>query len=194
MEASSAEAETYARSAGEQDETDTRMITYSVSLNLAVENIEETKRTLTEQVGSFDGYITRESSTHITARIPAQNMDSFLAIARENGKIENETRTGIDITEQYRDNVIRLESLRNIRERYLLLLQRASTVSEMISIERELERINTQIELMEGKIRFAEMSVAYSDITVRLSERVRPGPLSWIFYGLYLGIKWLFVW
>jgi hypothetical protein len=170
------------------------MITYSVNLRLSVENVEETKRTITEQVGNFDGYITRETGNYITARIPAQNMDSFLVVARENGKIESETRTGADITEQYRDNVIRLESLKNIRERYLLLLQRANNVAEMISIERELERINTQIELLEGKIKYAEMSVAYSDITVSCFERAKPGPLGWVFYGLFLGLKWLFVW
>jgi hypothetical protein len=121
-------------------------------------------------------------------------MDSFLNHARTLGNIEHESRTGTDITDQYRDNVIRLDSLTNVRNRYLALLEQADTVSDILSIERELERVNTEIELLEGRIRHAELSVAYSNITIRFNERTRPGPIGWIFVGLYHGIRWLFVW
>jgi hypothetical protein len=67
-------------------------------------------------------------------------------------------------------------------------------VSDILSIEKELERINTEIEILEGRIKYAELSVTYSNITVRFREKAAPGPLGWIFYGVYRGIKWLFVW
>ncbi|MDR1024131.1 MAG: DUF4349 domain-containing protein, partial [Treponema sp.] len=67
-------------------------------------------------------------------------------------------------------------------------------VSDILSIEKELERINTEIELLEGRIKYAELSVEYSDITVRFREKAKPGPFGWIFYGFYRGIRWLFVW
>ncbi|MCL2443271.1 MAG: DUF4349 domain-containing protein, partial [Treponema sp.] len=176
------------------NESDNRMVTYTVSIGLTVKNVEDTKGKLIEQVSVFDGYITRESNNSITMRIPTENMDNFIEAAKKYGKVENESKTGVDISEQYRDNVIRLENLKEVRDRYLTLLQRANTVTEILSIERELERVNTEIDVLEGRIRFAEMSVAYSNITIRLFERVTPGPLGWIFYGLYRGIKWLFVW
>jgi hypothetical protein len=121
-------------------------------------------------------------------------MENFMNNARTLGKIENETKTGTDITEQYRDNVIRLESLKSVRDRYLALLENANAVKDILSIEKELERVNTEIEILEGRIKYAELSVAYSNITVRFEEKTRLGPLGWIFYGLYLGIEWLFVW
>jgi len=170
------------------------MVTYTVSLGLSVNNVEDTKGKIIEQVSVFDGYITRESNNSITMRIPTDKMDEFIEAAKKYGKVENESKTGVDITEQYRDNVIRLENLKNVRDRYLTLLQSANTVTEILNIERELERVNTEIDILEGRVRFAEMSVAYSNITVRLHERVKPGPLGWIFYGLYRGVKWLFVW
>jgi hypothetical protein len=173
---------------------DDRMITYSVSMELSVKNPDETRRSIVEQIKQKNGFIVRETENLVTTRIPAENMDDFLSNIRELGKIENETRTGTDITDQYRDNVIRLDSLKNVRNRYLALLERADNVRDILVIEKELERVNLEIERLEGRIKQAELSVAYSIITVRFKERVKPGPVSWIFYGLFHGIKWLFVW
>jgi len=184
----------YMERSGGESENDSRMVTYSVNIQISVNNVEETRKILTEQIENSGGYITRESNNQITARIPVEYMDEFLNITKTLGKVENESKTGLDITDQYRDNVIRLESLRSIRSRYLELLQRAETIGDILSIEKELERVNTEIEIMEGRIQYAQMSVAYSNITVRFNERVRPGPIGWIFYGLYAGLKWLFVW
>jgi hypothetical protein len=180
------------RSAKETD--DSRMVTYSVSLRLSVKNPEETRKILVEQVNSNNGFIVRESDDYITSRIPVTHMEAFLNNARTLGKIDNETKTGTDITDQYRDNVIRLDNLKNVRDKYLALLAKANAVADILSIERELERVNTEIEILEGRIKYAELSVEYSNITVLFRERAKPGPLGWIFYGLYRGLKWLIVW
>jgi len=177
-----------------RSENDDRMITYSVSLDLSVKNTEEARKTLVEQVANNNGFVVRESENYMTTRIPVENMENFLKNARTLGKIENETKTGTDITDQYRDNVIKLESLKSVRDRYLALLGKANTISDILSIEKELERVNVGIELLEGKIKYAELSVVYSNITVRFREKAKPGPIGWIFYGLYRGMKWLFVW
>ena len=174
-----------------------RMITYTASLTLSVKNSDEAREVrekLSENTKVYNGFIVRVTDNLITARIPADNMDNFLADARKLGKAVEERKTGIDITDQYRDNLIRLESLKNVRGRYLALLERAVNVSDILSIEKELERIITQIELLEGRIKYAELSAAYSNITVNFRERSKPGPVGWIFVGLYKGIKWLFVW
>jgi len=176
------------------NEAESRMIMYSVSMELFVTDTENTRRLITEHVNAFNGYITRDSNNAIVARIPSEKMDDFLAEARKLGKVENESKTGVDITEQYRDNVIRLESLKSVRERYLLLLGKANSVNDILSIEKELERINSQIELMEGRIKNAETSVAYSNISIRFNVKTKPGPVGWIFIGLYRSVKWLFVW
>jgi hypothetical protein len=188
---SSSESGQLSRRASEIEE---RMIAYTVSLVLSVKSTDETKTVLLEQVKNNNGYIVKETENYITARIPSQNMDNFISNAKTLGKTENETKTGIDITDQYRDNLIRLESLKSIRNRYLTLLEKANTVSDILNIEKELERINTEIELLEGKIKYAELSVTYSNITVRFGEKAKPGPVGWLFYGLYRGIKWLFIW
>jgi hypothetical protein len=173
---------------------DNRMITYSVSLELSVKNTEDTRKKIIEQIKNYNGFIIREEENYLITRIPAENMDNFIIITKEFGKVEDESKNGTDITDQYRDNLIRLDSLKNVRDRYLSLLEKANGVNDMLSIEKELERINTEIERLEGRIKYAELNVRYSNITIRFREKVKPGPLGWIFYGLYYGIKWLFVW
>ena len=182
------------RSQRPENVSEDRMITYSVMLTLSVKNPEETKKILLEQVKENDGFIVREDEHSITTRIPSENMDNFIIKAKTLGKIENESKRGTDITDQYRDNVIRLDNLKNVRARYLALLERANTVSDILSIEKELERVNTEIEVLEGRIKHAQQSVAYSSITVNFREKTRPGIVGWVFVGLYRGIKWLFVW
>ncbi|MDR2021215.1 MAG: DUF4349 domain-containing protein [Treponema sp.] len=171
-----------------------RMITYSVSLGLSVKDIEGTRKTIAEQTKIYKGFIVGESTNYITARIPAANMDAFIGEIKALGKTEEERKNGTDITDQYRDNVIRLESLKTVRDRYLGLLAKANTVTDILSIEKELERVNVEIEILEGKIKYAELSVAYSSVTVGFREKAKPGPLGWIFYGIYQGIKWLVIW
>jgi hypothetical protein len=174
--------------------SEARMIAYTIYLELEVKNIDESKKNIAAETGTFNGYITEESKNYVTSRIPVGNMDAYLEKIKTMGKVKQEHKTGNDITDQYRDNAIRLESLKTVRARYGALLEKATGVTEMVSIEKELERINTEIELLEGRMKYAEQSVDYTKITVRLAEKTSPGPIGWIFYGLYSGINWLFVW
>jgi len=182
------------RASRARETADDRMVAYTATLNLSVKNTEETRSKLIEYTKSNDGFIIRETDDFITSRIPAKNMDNFISESKTLGKIENESKTGTDITDQYRDNVIRLDNLKSIRDRYLALLERANTINDILTIEKELQRVVLEIERLEGMIKNAELSVAYSSVTVRFREKAKPGPVGWIFYGLYRGVKWLFVW
>ena len=176
------------------DDSADRMITYSVSLHLSVKQVDEARKTLIDEVKNAKGFVIQETENSIRTRIPSEKMDDFINNAKKNGNVENIRKTGTDITEEYRDNAIRLENLKKVRERYLTLLEKADAVIDILSIEKELERVNTEIEIFEGRIKYAEQSVTYSHITIFLNENIKPGPIGWIFYGIYVGVKWLFVW
>ncbi|MCL2219225.1 MAG: DUF4349 domain-containing protein [Chitinispirillia bacterium] len=171
-----------------------RMMTYSLTQDLVVKNTDETKKALIAQVITNRGFIVGERDRSVTARIPVENMDRFAAYARTLGKVEYETKRGTDITDQYRDNTARMNNLKRVRDRYLALLERAEAISDILSIEKELERISSEIEVLEGRIRHSEQSVAFSIITVSFREKTTLGPLGWVFYGLYRGVGALFVW
>jgi 5-methylcytosine-specific restriction endonuclease McrA len=173
---------------------DSRMVAYTISLALTVKNTDETKNILLQSVKNCNGYVVQESENYIAARVPQENAERFIHTSKALGKTVSESKTGTDITDQYRDNVIRLDNFKNVRQRYLALLERADSVHEVLSIEKELQRVELEIEVLEGRIKHSEQSVAYSYVTVRFREKTRPGPVGWVFYGLYHGVKLLFVW
>lgn len=109
------------------------------------------------------------------------------------GDVENEEVIGLDITDSYRDNLIKLESLKKIKIKYQDLIAKAVNVQDMLAIEKELERINVEIEKLEGSKRASDMMVQYSSIYINFNTE-KPGPLGWIFYLGYKAIKWLFIW
>lgn len=171
-----------------------RMISYTVFLHLQVKDPAESKTLSMGEIESHNGYILQETSRSFTARIPAENMDAFLVKMKVLGSVDREDKTGTDITERYRNDGIRLESLKEVRGRYQALLEMAKTVEEILRIERELERVNTEIEILERKKQAAELSVQYASISVYFDRESKPGPFGWVFYGLYRGIRWLFIW
>jgi len=170
-----------------------RMVAYEVYLELSVKNIEDAKKSIRVRIKNSDGFVVSETTNRVRARIPARNMDAYLNNVKTLGKTEYESKGGEDITDQYRDNAAALNSLKAVRDRYTALLEKAEAVNDILSIEKELERVNLAIEKLEGKIKYAEQSVSYSSITVSLREPVKLGPVGWVFYGLYHGIAWLFV-
>ena len=76
----------------------------------------------------------------------------------------------------------------------LELLQRGAHVSEALQVQRELERITCTIEQLRGQLNLMQHQVSMSTIDLTLEKPTRPGPLGWIFFGLYHAIRRLFVW
>jgi len=170
-----------------------RMVAYAAYLELSVKNIEDTKKLIRERIKNCKGFVVSETTNSVNARLPARNMDDFLNNVKTLGKTKYESKSGEDITDQYRDNAAALNSLKTVRDRYAALLEKAESVDDILKVEKELERLNLTIEKLEGRIKYAEQSVAYSIITVSLREPVKLGPVGWVFYGLYHGVAWLFV-
>ncbi len=100
---------------------------------------------------------------------------------------------GEDVTEEYLDLRIRLDNLEKARLRYLDLLNKAQNVGETLAVEKELERITMEIERLKGRIGYLERVVRFSTIQVVFERPTNPGPVGWVFYILYHGVKWLFV-
>jgi len=171
-----------------------RMIAHSVTIEIKGGKPEEIRDNINREVEKFMGFIVQESPSKVRLRVPVQNLDAFCEQVRKTGKVVFEQKTGSDITDAYHDDLIRLETLKTVRARYIDLLNKATKVEDMLNIEKELERINGQIELYEGRKKYSENRVAYADVLIMIGESTTLGPLGWVFYGLFKGIRWLFIW
>jgi hypothetical protein len=142
----------------------------------------------------YNGYVLNAEHGVTSIRIPATGFHDAIKEIELLGKVKDENITGQDVTDDFRDYQTRLDNAEKTRQRYLALLDMAHNIDEILKVERELERLNTDIEFLKGKIDRLSHLVQYSTITVRTINEVRPGPVGYLFYGIYTGIKWLFVW
>ena len=178
---------------GEQ-EFDARMVISSARLRLEVAQQDTVHAKVIKLAGKYKGYVLSSGDMETAIRIPSINFYDAIAEIETYGKVVAKDITGQDITDEYRDLNVRLDNAEKTRQRYLALLDRANNVSDMLKIEAELERINVQIETMKGKLERLHHLVEYSTITVNTSKEIRPGPIGYVFYGLYKGLTWLMVW
>lgn len=81
-----------------------------------------------------------------------------------------------------------------MRDRLAALLERATTVEEILAVERELGRVTESLTLLEAKLAAQSTRVDFAEVRLHVEDPPSPGPVGWVFYGLFKGVKWLFVW
>lgn len=168
-------------------------IIYNAYINLTVKQIDSTNNQLKKIAADNKGYVVETGSRRSVIKVEHQLLNSAIQSIGELGKIEYKNIVGQDVTEQYLDLQMRLENAVKSRERYLELLKQAENVQTALSVEKELERITLTIEQLEGKIKNIDRNTHYATITINLTQKKKLGPLGFVFKGVYLGVKWLFV-
>jgi hypothetical protein len=170
-----------------------RIIIYNARLEIESGDLEKTSKEILNIPSVYGGYIVSASNYRVVFRIPS---DKFESSIKDLEKIKSVTSKNIyseDVTDTYRDTELRLDNKLKARDRYLDLLKRAENVTAAVSVEKELERLNTEIETMKGRLKQLSHLARYSTITVSIEEETKPGPIGYILMYAWKGIKWLFV-
>ena len=135
-------------------------------------------RVIAEGVGGFveqlssNGVGEFQQST-ITVRVPQAEFFSVFEQIKALGEVQNENAGSEDVTERFIDLEARLKSAQREELSLLSLLERAETVAEILTIERELNRVRSDLERLQGQLNFLERRVDLSAITVFLSPPQR---------------------
>jgi hypothetical protein len=147
------------------------------------ENIERSKASIDSLAKRFDSYIANESYSegydrytyNITIRIAAEVFDRFLAeLIAGPDVIKTKSVNVSDVTEEYYDLASRLENNKAVEVRYRELLGRASTVKDILEIERSLGEIRGEIESQQGRLNRFNNEIAYSTLEIVLYQEKSP--------------------
>ena len=175
-----------------------RKLTRRAWLGFRVDDEEEIPAkvgTLKRLVESHQGYLAHEHESGATVRVPAAELDAFLeALIAGQGELLERRVEVLDVTRSYVDLESRLGSAKKTRARLEALLERAQDVEDVLSIEKELGRITAEVEAMEAQLRNLSQEVALATVEIQFRTESSPGPVGWLFYGVFQGVKWLFVW
>jgi hypothetical protein len=143
-----------------------RLVIYTAQLHVLVPSAKESLAKFLARVEQLGGYMQSRSQHTITVRVPAQTFDSILDETREYGKITHEKIDALDVTRQFRDVTIRLETAEKSRQRLLEILAKAEKVEDVLKIEEQIRRLVTEIELMKAELRNLSDRITFSTITV----------------------------
>lgn len=174
-----------------------RKLIWTARMIVQVREIDEALRRVEEIVESHGGYIEQltdggETSARLTIRVPSVSFDETTGSLEGLGKLLRRTIDGRDVTEEYVDIEARMETLRQLRNRLLALLDKAEEVPHILAIERELSRVQAQLDALEARLKSLAARVEHSTITLSLERKPVFGPVSQVFRGLWWGIEKLF--
>ena len=170
-----------------------RMIVYNAELHLTVKRPDSTAKALSIIAKKYNGFAQTAGTSYAVLRVKSESLNQALNDIAKLGKVESKSIIARDETDNYFDTKIRMENARKAREKYLDLMQKAVNVQDMVAIEKELDRLNGEIDQYEGQMKRIENNVSLSTITIYIHERKQPGPIGYIFVGIYKVVKFLFV-
>ena len=106
---------------------------------------------------------------NITLRVPSASFDRFLTEISQGVKhFDRKEISAQDVTEEYIDVEARLKTKRILEKRYFELLAKATKISEMLEIEKELSAIREEIEAKEGRLKYLKNQVSMSTVNLEM--------------------------
>lgn len=150
------------------------LLIYRASFLLSVYEVDKTQATLTQAVEGLGGYVSAQTDTQITLRVPAAKFQQALRAVEGAGKVRARNVQASDVGDQYRDLELRLRTAELLRTRLEAMMARTEKVPDALAVQAELERIVREIEQLKGELRALADRIAYSTLVVEFRAEARP--------------------
>ena len=159
------------------------MIARTVSLSIVAKDFAASRSLLDSVLARHQGYFgqlnisTPENaarSLQASLRIPAAELPAALADLKKLGRVETESQSGEEVTQQHFDLVARLKTSRETEQRFRAILeQRTGKLSDVLEVEQEIARVRGEIETMEGEQKELEHRVSFATVSLQLTEEYK---------------------
>ena len=151
-----------------------RQIVSQASLDIEVRDVSAATTRLRGLVESIGGFIEHVSTSggpnpergSAVVRVPGDRFLGALDSIEQLGKAVGQSIGQQDVTGEAIDLEARFKSERSTEQSLLKLLDRAVSVSDVLTVERELSRVRAEVERLQGQLEFIQRSVALATITV----------------------------
>ena len=151
---------------------------------IEVENLDHELNRIQFLVSTNQGYVSdlniensywRRDAT-FNLRVPSKHFQSTLdSIKSFAKKVEYQRISTQDVTEEYVDISSRLETKKEVRDRYIdILRNKAKTVEEILMAEEKIRHLQEEIESREGRLRYLRDRSSMSTITLELFQELDP--------------------
>jgi hypothetical protein len=135
----------------------------------AIRNLVTAKGGYLSSSSISEGYNNRLSGT-VVLRIPQAEFDTVLAGVKAIGTVRSVSTHGEDVTEEYVDIQAQKTSYQNQLVQYNEIMKKAVNVSDVIEVQRQIDRVQTELNRLEGRLKYLNSRIDMSTITVNLQE------------------------
>jgi len=154
-----------------------RQIVRTGYLSMRVENVRQAAFEVRGLVSRAGGLISSEDVSAsgdsayatLTAQVPADRLDAFIADLADLGTVDNVTVTASDVTAQVVDLDARIDALQTSIDRLTELLAEATRIEDLLAIETQLSQRQAELDALTAQRSYLADQVALSTITVSMS-------------------------
>ncbi len=112
-----------------------------------------------------------------TLRIPSDRFDDAVARIENLGERVSSSLSSQDVTEEYVDLEGRLNYWREQEAFYARLMEEATTIDDLVTLQTRMQDVLLNIEQIEGRLRYLDGRTEFATLTVGLTE-VPDGPIA----------------
>ena len=165
-----------------------RQVIKTADMSLRVENATSAAEALGDIADFYGGYVSSSSvydsyyyesdvrkQGYVNIRVPADELDATLDEIKTLGEIQSESSSAQDVTEEYIDLNARLSILEKQETRLLEILDMATTVQDVLDVEKELGRVRGEIESLQGRLNYLDSRIDLATVNVYITEPVPIG-------------------
>ena len=163
-----------------------RMIIRTGEISLVVEDVIDARDKLAQLAVRFSGYVVssrisgeeQDIRGMISIRVPDDKFEQVLTELRDLAvRVTSESTSSQDVTEEYVDLESRLKNAEATESQYLVLLEKARDVEDILRIYDSLSRVRGEIEQIKGRMQYLERTSSMGLIEVRLEPVATARPL-----------------
>jgi anti-sigma factor RsiW len=162
---------------------DAPMIARTSFLSIVVKDFSGSRASLDAILARYHGYSAqlsastaenRARSLQASLRIPAPALASAVADLKTLGRVEKESQSGEEVSQQHTDLVARLKNSRDTEQRLReILQQRTGKISDVLKVEEEIDRVRGEIEQMGAEQKALEHRVDFASVELQLAEEYK---------------------
>lgn len=167
-----------------------RLVIQNADLSIVVSDVEMRMNAISKMAVDMGGFVVSSNlyqgytsdytpvpEASLTIRVPAEKLDEALELIKKDAvEVQNETRSGSDVTAEYVDLKSRLKTYEAAEKELTKLMENAQDTDEVVNIFNQLMYYREQIELVKGQIKYYEEAAALSAVSIRLvaEEKIKP--------------------
>lgn len=152
-----------------------KKIIKNATLNMEVKDYNAFSTSFREKVKGLGGYVAQEEQNQsdykientLVIKVPVDQFDNAVILLTANAEKVNERKiTSQDVTTEFVDTKSRIEAKKQVRQRYMELLNQAKNMEDILSVQSEINGVQEQIESATGRINYLGQAAAYSTISL----------------------------